>query len=240
MANYKVVDADELDAGLTTIADAIRAQTGGVELLSLEEMAGSIGSIKNADEYLADVVDKRVVELVNDRITSKLPSGFQNGNNNLVKVDLPFVTELGDSTFSNCPNLSSVNLPSVTKMAAGNFGTSPKLKKLCLPELTTWTGWGYSFNNDYSLETAIFPKLVSQIGTAEFYGCKSLIVLVLGANTVCPLTATNTFGNTPIANGTGYIYVPRAQVSSYQSATNWSAYASQFRAIEDYPGIMEV
>lgn len=46
--------------------------------------------------------------------------------------------------------------------------------------------------------------------------------------------ATNFFTNTPIANGNGYIYVPRAIVSAYQGATNWSAYASKFRALEDY------
>lgn len=35
----------------------------------------------------------------------------------------------------------------------------------------------------------------------------------------------------------GFIYVPRKFVESYKVATNWSAFASQFRAIEDYPEI---
>ena len=46
--------------------------------------------------------------------------------------------------------------------------------------------------------------------------------------------------NTPMTghNGkTGYIYVPRALVNSYKAATNWSTFASQIRAIEDYPDI---
>lgn len=33
------------------------------------------------------------------------------------------------------------------------------------------------------------------------------------------------------------IYVPSALVEQYQNATNWSVYASNFRAIEDYPEI---
>jgi hypothetical protein len=40
-----------------------------------------------------------------------------------------------------------------------------------------------------------------------------------------------------VANGTGYIYVPAALIEDYKAATNWSLYADQFRAIEDYPEI---
>jgi hypothetical protein len=54
---------------------------------------------------------------------------------------------------------------------------------------------------------------------------------------ICNLLNTNAFVNTPIAKSTGYIYVPRALVDSYKSATNWSTYANQIRAIEDYPDI---
>jgi hypothetical protein len=33
----------------------------------------------------------------------------------------------------------------------------------------------------------------------------------------------------------GYIYVPKALIEDYKVATNWSTFADQFRAIEDYP-----
>jgi hypothetical protein len=203
-------------------------------------MATSINGIRNADDYLAEVVNRQVVELVSDKITAKLPAGFQNSNKNLVKVDLPLVTELSESTFSACPNLSSVNLPALTKMAASNFGSCGKLKKICLPELTTWVGYGYGFNNGNVLEKVVLPKLTSQIGPYDFNGCKTLTALVLGANTVVPLTNANAFTSSAIKNGTGYIYVPAAQLEAYKAATNWSTLATQFRAIEDYPGIMEV
>ena len=45
------------------------------------------------------------------------------------------------------------------------------------------------------------------------------------------------FNNTLIASGTGYIYVPAEYIEEYKTATNWSVYASRFRAIEDYPEI---
>ena len=38
-------------------------------------------------------------------------------------------------------------------------------------------------------------------------------------------------------NGTGFVYVPAESVDTYKSATNWSTYAEQIRAIEDYPEI---
>jgi hypothetical protein len=45
------------------------------------------------------------------------------------------------------------------------------------------------------------------------------------------------FTSTPIADGTGYIYVPAALVDTYKADSNWSVYENQIRAIEDYPDI---
>ena len=58
--------------------------------------------------------------------------------------------------------------------------------------------------------------------------------LILRSETVATLPSTSAFSSTPIASGTGYIYVPRALVDSYKAASNWSTYANQFRALEDY------
>ena len=48
---------------------------------------------------------------------------------------------------------------------------------------------------------------------------------------VCVLDNSNAFTNTPIASGTGYIYVPYSLVSSYKTATNWTYFSSQISAI---------
>jgi hypothetical protein len=48
---------------------------------------------------------------------------------------------------------------------------------------------------------------------------------------VCTLVNTNG------VNSNAYIYVPAALVDSYKAASNWSTYADQIRAIEDYPDI---
>jgi hypothetical protein len=72
---------------------------------------------------------------------------------------------------------------------------------------------------------------------------------------MCTLANTSAFSNCNHFHGTvnsqynpdglkdGYIYVPKALLSDedetmdYRRATNWSTFASQFRAIEDYPEI---
>lgn len=239
MPNYKAVDADKLDADLTAVADAIRAQTGGEEPLTLEAMAAAIGGIKNADDWLADVLDKRVVHLVNRKITSAVSPSFQNGNNNLVTVDLPNSAGVGESAFASCRKLATLNLESAKTLASSAFSKTDALKTAIFPSVETITGWGYLFNGS-GAETIIFPKLTSKIGPGDFNGCKYLIALVLGADAVVPLGNANAFDNTPIKAGTGYIYVRKSQIDGYKAATNWSAFSAQFRAIEDYPGIMEV
>ena len=61
--------------------------------------------------------------------------------------------------------------------------------------------------------------------------------MILRSETMAVLKYTKAFEGTPIESGTGYIYVPAALIDSYKTATNWTQYADQFRAIEDYPDI---
>lgn len=59
----------------------------------------------------------------------------------------------------------------------------------------------------------------------------------LNGNIVEMTVEVNGFGaeTTPIRQGTGYIYVPFTLVEAYKAADNWSTFANQIRAIEDYP-----
>lgn len=84
-----------------------------------------------------------------------------------------------------------------------------------------------------SLEVVDVPN-VSFLAQYALYKSAALTALVLRYNTVATLENTNALGQSGIANGTGYIYVPSDLVDSYKSATNWSTYANQFRALEDY------
>lgn len=138
------------------------------------------------------------------------------------KVVSESITYINDQrTFDSCKNLTYVNLPNVQK-----------------------TGWQWNFCNCPSLKKAVFAN-ATEIGSGEFNNDPLLETLVLGSKTVVKLNNANAFVGTPIESGAGYVYVPRTLedgsdgVTAYQAATNWSTYATQFRAIEDYPGIEE-
>ena len=93
-----------------------------------------------------------------------------------------------------------------------------------------------SFYNCTKLEKIDFDVL-GEMKDADFYRCSALTAVIIRSPAVCAMSDSNAFKSTPIKSGTGYIYVPAALVDSYKAATNWSVYADQIRAIEDYPDI---
>ena len=93
-----------------------------------------------------------------------------------------------------------------------------------------------SFMGCSNLEKIDFD-ILAEIKNADFYQCSALSVVIIRTPAVCTMSDSNAFKSTPIASGTGYIYVPAALVDSYKAATNWTKYANQIRAIEDYPDI---
>ena len=162
--------------------------------------------------------DGDIDELINRTITEVSSTSAEIGAyvfygcTRLKNIDLPVATSIGNDAFYNCANLVSVELPNVTSIGGSAFRLCANLPSIDLPSLT------------------------SIGGSHAFRDCKKLQSLILRAETVCTL-AGSAFTSTPIASGTGYIYVPSALVEAYKYATNWSTYASQIRAIEDYPDI---
>ena len=132
------------------------------------------------------------------------------GCSKLTTANFPAVTSIGENAFKSCSNLTTVNFPVATHIRAN------------------------AFDSCSNLTTADFGP-VANINTNAFRYCSKLTTLILRSETMCALGNTGVFNSTPITSGgTGYIYVPRALVDSYKSATNWSNFASQFRALEDY------
>lgn len=105
-----------------------------------------------------------------------------------------------------------------------------------------------ALNGCSKLTTADF-RVATSIASNAFTSCMSLTALILRSETMCTLSNKNAFNSCCHILGTvsstynpeglkdGYFYVPRSLVDSYKTATNWSTYADQFRAIEDYPDI---
>lgn len=92
---------------------------------------------------------------------------------------------------------------------------------------------GYSsgrgvFHSCLQLITVLLPSTITSIGAYAFYSCSSLTSIISLATTA-PTLGDRALASTPIASGTGYIYVPDASVADYQAATNWATYASQIK-----------
>ena len=171
-------------------------------------------------------------EYVNDRVTSVGAYAFWK-TNKLSSVSFLEVTQSGTNAFNNC-SATTISFPKLEVVPEAMFRNMTKLTNIYLPSVTKITG-GYSFGNAV-LCTKIDLPMVTVIPSLAFTDCRALETLILRSDVVVTLSG-NPFGNTPIQSGTGYIYVPRALIEDYKVATNWSAYAGQFRAIEDYPEI---
>ena len=117
--------------------------------------------------------------------------------------------EIGISAFYSCSRLTTADFPMATSID------------------------GNAFRSCSQLTTADFP-LATSIGSYAFHSCSKLNALALRSQSLCSLSNSNAFTSTPIYKGAGYIYVPSSLLDSYKSATNWSTYATQFRALEDY------
>jgi len=148
----------------------------------------------------------------------------------LESVYLPKLVELGSSAFYYCSSLTSIDIPEVKSIGSYAFYECLKIKEMKCPKLEQVDN--YSFR-DCGIEKVDFTNLKT-IRDYGFYYCSSLKALILRGETVVKLSSTGAFNGTKIKNGSGYIYVPRSLLSSYKSATNWSTFSSQFRALEDY------
>ena len=149
----------------------------------------------------------------------------------LTSVNFASVDNIGKYAFTDCSRLTSVDFPSVDIINVYAFYGCSKLTTVNFPIVTIIDN--YVFRSCSKLTSVDFPKVIS-IGTYAFYNCSALTsVIIRTTSKVCTLYNANAFTSTPIASGTGYIYVPDSLVSSYKSATNWSTYANQIKGLSE-------
>lgn len=143
-------------------------------------------------------------------------------------------TVSGNGIFYGCAAMEYYDLPLLTSIPAYGWANNTALKSISLPsaigEVKT-----YAFSGCTALERAEFPK-ITEISSSSFYRCLALKTLILGtanSTSIVTLANTNAFTATPIAGGTGYIYVADSLVNSYKAATNWATYANQIRGLSE-------
>ena len=138
------------------------------------------------------------------------------------------VTSIGNGAFEGCNSLTSVTIPSgVTNIGQFAFEDCSGLTSADIQGGSM--EWG-AFESCKSLSSVVIGNNVTNIGTQVFEYCTSLATVIVNATTP-PTIAYDTFRNTPIASGTGNIYVPTALVDTYKTADGWKDFADIIQAI---------
>lgn len=187
-------------------------------------------------------------KLINGTITTVSESELGNiqsiGNNafayctSLTSITIPnSVTSIGKQAFYRCEDLTNITLPnSITSIGAAAFQDCSSLTSITIPNNVTILASGMC-SDCTSLTSAVIPASVVNMGGYTFDGCTNLTSVTILATTPPRVYGASdswsTFGNTPIVNGNGYIYVPASAVDTYKAATGWSSYASKIRAITE-------
>ena len=127
------------------------------------------------------------------------------GCSNLISVSLPVCEYIGNEAFSGCTSLSDVYIPNCSTVGPAAFKKCKALQNISLPVCS-------------SIELLAFKST-------------NINNIVLGSTSVCILMLNTAFADTPIASGTGSIYVPASLVSAYKSAENWSYYSNRIYSI---------
>jgi hypothetical protein len=217
---------------LTDVADAIREKKGSNEPINAQNFADEIKNLPSGEDgTLQSILDGSIEEFSDDKIT-QIRSYCFSYCNLLKRVKAHNATEVGAYGFQGCGSLIFVELPLLTTIQNYLFYSCTSIETIYLPNAETINN--YAFCACSKLKS-IKLKQTSRIAGGCFKDCASLINLTLETNKVCSLGYSNSFDNTPIKSGTGYIYVPDNLVESYKSATNWSAFASQIKGLSELP-----
>lgn len=212
--------------------------TSGVN--SLIEGYGQGGGVPvsddfNVDELIPQLMPKNIRSYTDSRLVSFADGEFK-GKTSLERVDCINATTVGKETFYGCTALEIFNTRDCSIGESAFEGCSSLKKVPLITALSTKTFAGCT-----SLEVVRLGAAVSSIGTGAFVNCAKLKALcLLNPTSVAQVVVPDTtyfavvFGGTPIADGTGYVYVPSKMLSKYQSDAIWSQYSSQLRVLEDY------
>lgn len=161
--------------------------------------------------------------------------GFAIAGSKVEHLNLPEFTSPGSSVFRGATSLRTVYMPKLIKLEQYLFMGDTALETVTFPKVASVAGQAME---SCSALTYVDLPICKSIDVKGFNKCSSLETLILRkSDAICTLANVSAFTGTKIASGEGYIYVPSARIESYKTATNWSTFAAQFRAIEDYPEI---
>ena len=173
----------------------------------------------------------------------------------LTSIDLPNCISIGGNAFKNC-YLMSISAPNLETADYSIFRSNYNLSEVYLPALKNVKAG--IFNGCSSLQYASLPA-ISEVSPNMFADCDLHSFIVVGSiirpnaflnnsnlseiyipgsqvTTIAFINGVvNAFNGTPIASGTGSIYVPWSLVDTYKEMDGWGKYASQIYPMGETP-----
>ena len=227
---------------------------GAVEIINLNNSASFVASDAFKNDIKIQTVNLPYATTVGNSAFDNCPSLTQvslpmcssiGGNvfrscSSLSQVSLPMCNYISANAFQYCSSLSQIDLPMCSYIGDNAFRSCSSLSQVSLPVCKYIADVGFvgigkaagTFDNCTSLSQVSLP-VCSYIGSYAFNNCTSLSIITIGYTSVCTLHFSNAFNNTPIASGTGSIYVPASLVDAYKSAEYWSYFSSQIFPISE-------
>ena len=218
------------------------------------EFAGGSGGDGSADNLLAligntiegtDFYDEQITTIgiqlfrENTKIKNvtmtkltKITSANVFNKSSVESVSLPLCTTMGSTAFQGCASLTDVRLPSLTSLGYAPFQNTTNLKKVVFQSVTQTTSSDIFKNS--GVEVVDFHTL-TQLGYGGLQNATNLKTLIIRTPTVCKSTQANPLAGTPIASGSGFIYVPDNLVEDYKIETNMTVYANQYKPLSELP-----
>lgn len=200
MALDKLVDSAQLDADLTSVANAIRTKGGTSASLAFPAgFVSAIGDIPTGGggislDDIATNTEPSGAIILGNAVTEIAEYAF--AKKPITSVSAPEATDILAYAFRSCPNLKGLYFPKVTKvwteafivsaveeltdaqfplltdLIQASFGTMTSLKKVFLSRLATVPA--YCWDACSNLETAVLPNSASTGGQGIFRNCSKL------------------------------------------------------------------
>ena len=188
-----------------------------------KDVAASLPEAGGGGDDVGALLSNALTE-IDSNITSVIDYACR-GCSALTTVNLPEVTKIGTYGFHSCSNIASFNAPKVKTLGSYVLYGCKKLTEVNFPLATSVPS--NCFYQATALVKADFGA-ASSIDTYGFIYCSALRTLILRkTDSICTLANTsNCFSSSGVASGKAYIYVPKALIDTYKTATNWSSYAS--------------
>lgn len=238
------VEKNWIERTLTEISNAEVTTVGAYGFAGIESLMSvnlpNVTNVENYAFYRSSLTSANIPNLTSAGDYAFIDSRIKN-------VNFPKLKNLSTYCFSDC-DFSYVSLPSLTSMGQNAFVGCYSLLSAQMPLVTSLPSYTFNACNKLSY---VDCGSIETIGTYAMMACYVLKTIIIRTSTVCSLSNTNAFSSCYHLHGTVnstynpeglkdcYIYVPKALIENYKVATNWATFATQFRAIEDYPSIRD-